>query len=269
MVIYVYTVIAVLFPLVLDKFTPVFRQSYSIWLVPLLFLGALLALIILNLAVFAVSVALVNLKKPPRAAGYYKFIAKVTVPLIFKIMRVKITVKGEDLLPQNTRFVMVCNHTHIFDPALFMAALPQAEFAFMGKKEIIKEMPFVAKFIHSQGGLFVDRENSRGSARAAVDAIRLLKGGKASLGIFPEGHRTKDGTLQPFKDGAFKIAMKAGVPTAVCTVRGATEILHNLPFKRSQTEIRVLRVITPPEYEGKTAAQISEISRNIMLEDLL
>ena len=114
-VFYVYLVLsAVLIP-VSDIFFAVLRESYSWWLVPLLFVGFFIGLVILHLAIFALSVAFVNVNSPAeRGAKYYRFAVNITIPLLLKLCRVKVNASGVEKLPENTRFLLVCNHQHDF-----------------------------------------------------------------------------------------------------------------------------------------------------------
>lgn len=260
-----YAVISAALVPLLNNFFPILRESYSIWLVPVLFIGFFVALVLLHMAVFFTSIGLVSLKREVKAYKYFRFISNITLPMLFKILRVKIDVETTAELPQDKRVVLVCNHTHIFDPVILLLAFPDLELTFFAKQEIIKEMPIVAKFIHSLKGIFIDRENLRGGAKAIIEGIKLIKSDTASLGVFPEGHRTADGRLQEFKGGAFKAATKTGAPVVVCTVKGVTDIMKNFPLKKSKVNVSVLSVLSS---EDKTAEQLSETSRELMLSDL-
>jgi 1-acyl-sn-glycerol-3-phosphate acyltransferase len=76
----------------------------------------------------------------------------------------------------------------------------------------------------SSGNFPIDRGNARKTARSLKLVIDGVRDGK-SLMVFPEGTRTPDGRLQEFKQGAFKIAVRAGVPVVPVAIRGTFELL--------------------------------------------
>lgn len=262
---YVYLVLsAVLIP-VSDIFFAVLRESYSWWLIPLLFVGFFIGLVILHLAVFALSVAFVNVNSPAeRGAKYYRFAVNITIPLLLKLCRVKVNASGVEKLPENTRFLLVCNHQHDFDPIMIMSVLPNAELGFIGKKEIYKTMPFIGKIMHKLYCLPIDRENNREAAKTIISASRLLKEDKASIGLFPEGYTSKTCELLPLRNGAFKIAYKAHAPIAVCVINNTRAIPRRVIIKKTDIEFRVLDVINPEQFESLHTNELGEIVYNEM-----
>ena len=264
---YVYLCLSAAAVPILDKFFPILRYSYSWWLVPVLFIASFVAFILLHAIIFVGSLMLVKPGKTPKCVGYYKLLAKLTLPLISKILRMKITLSGEELIPENARFIIIANHTSILDPVILMAALPECEFAFIAKKETTK-MPVVPQFITSQGGVFVDRENLRSGAKALIDVINLLKKDKASVGIFPEGTRSKTGEILPFKPGAIKAAAKANVPLTVCTIKGAANVFKNFPLRSSPIAIDILKTYSEKEVSAADGEELQNEARAIMIENL-
>ena len=268
--IWIYIVIAAVLIPICDNFSNILREGYSWWLVPVLFIGFFLALIILHLAIVAVSILLINPSKPAkRLSGYYRWLINITLPMVFKLVRVKIEVTGEEKIPQDTRFLLVCNHIHDFDPALLMCAFPKAELGFVGKKEIYSTMKFVAKIMHKLHGLPIDRENNREAVKTIIAATKLITDDVASVGIFPEGYCSISGELLPMRNGAFKIAVKAKVPIVVCTLDNTRKILKNLFIRKTTVHIDVLDVINPTEYNVLDTVAIGERVYNTMNENIL
>lgn len=265
--VYAYATLSALLIVVIDRFHPIFTVSSGIWLVPLLFIAFFAGFILLHAIVFVGSLMLVNPDKPVKCERYYKGLAKLTLPVVAWLLRMKITVKGEDLLPENSRFVIVANHTSILDPVILMAAFPQCEFAFLAKEET-RKMPVVPQFIASQGGTFVDRENTRSGAKSLIKMINLLKDDKASVGIFPEGTRSKNGELLPFKPGAVRAAAKAGVPFSVCTIKGAANVFKRFPLRSTKIELSVLKTFSKETVASSDRDALENEAREIMLENL-
>lgn len=157
---YFYLVLsAVLLP-VLNNFFGILRQPYSWWLVPVLFITSFFGLVLLHLAFVCVWVAFTNVNKPPKHTAAFRKLANITIPLLLKLTRVRVEVTGADKIPENARMLFVCNHQHDFDPILLMSAFGSADIGFIGKKDIYKEMPFIAKAMHRLYCLPIDRKTT-------------------------------------------------------------------------------------------------------------
>lgn len=123
-------------------------------------------------------------------------------------------------MPAEGPVIVVANHISYWDPVLIAAALPRRIF-FMAKKELFS-IPVLGFFLKSWGMFPVDRFHlNRDSIKRTLE---LLKQGQV-IGIFPEGTRSKTGSLLPPNTGAAYFAVKTGVPVCpagVIKVEGAT-----------------------------------------------
>jgi len=134
----------------------------------------------------------------------------------------RIRVHGVEQVQAGRSYVYVANHSSLIDtPALF-AYLPY-QFKIMAKRSLFY-VPFMGWHLWSSGNFPIDRGNARKTARSLKLVIDGVRAGK-SLMVFPEGTRTPDGRLQEFKQGAFKIAVRAGVPVVPVAIRGTFELL--------------------------------------------
>lgn len=266
---YVYIVAAAAAVPLLNNFFPILRYDYSVWLVPLLFLGILAGLIIIHLITFVVAGYVVNLKKPQKGvSGFYRGLVKTTLPILFTLLRVKVKTTGTERIEDTYPVMLVCNHINNIDPAVILKELPQLRLGFIGKKEIYTEMPFVARYMHKLNCLPIDRENNRQAAKTILEAIKLIKDKTVSVAIFPEGYTSLDGNLQDFRNGAFKIATKAVCPIVVCTLVGTPQAVKNLFKHKSTIYFDVLEVISAQEVSGMTTAEISERVHAEMKENI-
>lgn len=134
----------------------------------------------------------------------------------------RIKVHGVDHVKPGHAYVYMANHSSLIDtPALF-AYLPYS-FRIMAKKELFW-IPFMGWHLWTGGHFPIDRRDPRRTARSIRRVIEGVRSG-TSLAVFPEGTRTPDGTLQAFKPGVFKIAIKSGVPIVPVAIRGAFALL--------------------------------------------
>lgn len=245
---YVYLVASAALIPILDIFFDILRESYSWWLVPVLFIGFFLGFIILHLAVFAVSALIVNPNtESEKGNKYYRGLVKYTLPMVFKLARVEIRVTGEDKIPENKRLMLVCNHINDVDPAVILSSFPDLELGFIAKKEVYTLLPFVAKMMKKLYCLPIDRENNREAIKTILKAIEYIKKDKASIGIFPEGYTSLDGELHDFRNGAFKIATKSKCPIVVCTLVNSNLVFKNMFRKKTVVFLDVIDVISEEE----------------------
>jgi 1-acyl-sn-glycerol-3-phosphate acyltransferase len=134
----------------------------------------------------------------------------------------RITVHGTEHVQPGRPYVYMANHSSLIDtPALF-AYLPY-QFKIMAKKGLFY-VPFMGWHLWTNGHFPIERGDARKTARSVRAIIDGVRAGK-SLAVFPEGTRTRDGRLQEFKSGTFKIAVKAGVPIVPVTIRGTFALL--------------------------------------------
>lgn len=253
----------------LNIFFDILQHSYSWWLVPVLFIAFLLGFILLHAAVLFFSIL------PIKAMGvnhnvsrYYRALINATVSVLIKILRISVHTTGEDKIPEEGRFLVVCNHLDNIDPAVILHTFPHSDIAFIGKKEIYTKMPFVAKAMHTLNSLPIDRENDREAAKTIINATKLVKEDKVSFAIFPEGYTSKTQKLLPMRNGAFKLAVKAGVPIVICTVLGTPQTVQHLFIKHSDIYFDILDVIPAERVAEMDTTHIGEYVTEVMQKNL-
>ncbi len=254
--IYAYIVSSAALVLMLNNFFEIFGHSYSWWLCPLLFLGFVLGFIILHLAVFAIWISAINVKKPAGNRKGFRFIVKHTIPLLLQLARVKVNAEGIEKVPSNGRILFVSNHQFDYDPIIMLSVFPDHEIGFIGKKEIYTTMPFIAKAMHGIHCLPIDRENNREAAKTIIEASKLLKNDVASVGVFPEGYCSKDCEILPIRNGSLKIAYRAEVPIVVCVLNNTREIPKRMFRRKTEIDFKVVKVILYEEFKDKTTVEL-------------
>ncbi len=266
---YVYIVAAVAAVPLLNNFMPVFSQSHSWWSAPLLAVGFFVGFIVLHAAVLFGSTLFISLSSPAeRGSKFMRGLVNLTLPMAFSLVRVKIHTTGKDKIPENERVLLVCNHTHDIDPAVIIREFPELELGFVAKREIYTDMKPIAKIMHKLYCLPINRENNREAAKTIILATKLIKEDKASIGIFPEGYTSRTGELQPMRNGAFKIAQKAGVPIVVCSLVGTRAAVKKLFFCKNDIYLDVLEVISAEETKALSTAEIGDRVYSEMLRKI-
>jgi 1-acyl-sn-glycerol-3-phosphate acyltransferase len=130
----------------------------------------------------------------------------------------RMQVEGADRLDPDGCYVIVSNHLSNLDPPLHIDKLP-IPIRFLAKKELFR-IPILGSAMRAVGMIETDREGHASAHRSINEQVsRVVAMGK-SLIIYPEGHRSRDGELQPFKKGAFRIAADNGLPVVPVTISG-------------------------------------------------
>jgi len=147
--------------------------------------------------------------------------------------------------------VFIGNHTSLFDPPLLISTLPSHP-VFVAKRELAR-VPFLGWVIWLADFIFIDRDH-RGSARRSLQraAVRIREG--QSIVTFPEGTRSRDGGLLPFKKGPFVLAFEAGVPVVPIAIQGGPAILPKGTWRVSGGPYRI-SVGTPLEVSAYADAE--------------
>jgi 1-acyl-sn-glycerol-3-phosphate acyltransferase len=155
-------------------------------------------------------------------------------------------------------YVVVSNHESFAD-ILLISHLPW-EMKWLSKVEILK-IPLIGWMMRMAGDVPV----KRGLGRSAVEAMqrcREVLRNRVSVIMFPEGTRSATGEMLPFKDGAFKLAVEAGVPILPLAVAGTGTALpkHDWRFNPARALVEVL---PPVETAGLTLADIPVLKEEV------
>ena len=145
--------------------------------------------------------------------------------------------------------------------ALFVA-LSDTPFVFAAKRELFS-VPFIGWHLRLAGYVEVDRDNRQRAISAYEKAARAVQQGTV-LTVYPEGTRSADGTVLPFKKGAFSLAVHAQRPIVPVAVDGAQHALRKHTLRLHGHPIRVL-VGAPIETRGLTDADRDDLLRRTRL----
>ncbi len=135
---------------------------------------------------------------------------------------VRIRVRGLEHLRPGQTVVYMPNHQSQFDILALFAGIP-GQFRWIAKEELF-HIPLFGLAMRRTGYIPLDRSDGKKALKSMVEASRRISEG-TSVVVFPEGTRSPDGTLLPFKKGGFILALKAGVPIVPVTIDGSVGIL--------------------------------------------
>lgn len=169
------------------------------------------------------------------------------------ISGVRLRVVGAEHLRAGRSCVLVVNHRSFLDMQAIAALNPPGVTALV--KREFAYIPLLGQAMWAMGLVFVDRKNPA-RARASLDAVRAqMRAHPRTVLIFPEGTRSRDGSLQPFKLGAFRLAMETGAPIVPAVLYNTWELHppHRLLPRGGEIVCEVHPAISP---EGWTEAEL-------------
>lgn len=193
------------------------------------------------------------------------FIYKIAYFLIevYYTFACRLRVEGGENVPKTGACMVVCNHTRGNDYFPLGISVDR-QIWYMAKVEAYRIHPVIGWILHKGGSIPVDR--GKGDREALRVAVETVHSGKL-LGMFPEGHRSPDGTLQKGHTGATRIALETKVLIVPVGVIGAERAWRNFPRFWSRPDL-IVRFGKPYYLEGKDASDRGAVldgTRRIML----
>jgi 1-acyl-sn-glycerol-3-phosphate acyltransferase len=158
-------------------------------------------------------------------------------------------------------FVYCSNHQSVLDILVLGAVLP-GDYKWAAKRSLMK-IPFLGWHLTLAGHVPVDRRSgSRGAADVIARFEKTLQRGKPLL-VFPEGTRSEDGLVRPFKNGGFYAAVRAGVPVVPVALEGTHRLMRKGAIDTGDGTMREVFVkVGKPidtKKEGREAARVSDL----------
>lgn len=151
-----------------------------------------------------------------------RHVARRWARLLARMTPMKVTLEGAHHVPRGRSCVVVANHVSQYD-ILALYGWLDLDLKWVIKKEL-ERIPGIGIGCRKAGHIFIDRRDPVQARQAVNDALRRLKDGIGIL-FFPEGTRSPDGRLLPFKKGAFKIAASQRLPVLPVTLLGTGDVL--------------------------------------------
>jgi 1-acyl-sn-glycerol-3-phosphate acyltransferase len=198
-------------------------------------------------------------------------IAQFWAAVYLRIAGVKVTFHGRQHVVQPP-YILMSNHQSALDIMSLLNGLP-VSFRFVAKQELFK-IPLFGWALKRAGYVSLDRNNPRQALKDMDLAAQRIRDG-SSLVVFPEGTRSADGKLLPFKKGAFSLAMKAGVPIVPVGIKGTAALQpegYNVPIRKGDVTIMVGEPIAVngkgTSYKDALAGQVKGAIEKLMAPDV-
>jgi 1-acyl-sn-glycerol-3-phosphate acyltransferase len=182
-------------------------------------------------------------------------IAKPFFTVVFFLFGIKVKVEG-DLPEQSKACFMLSNHQSIIDVPLLMHKIFPC--AFLAKKSLFK-IPYFGQILTCTNCIPIERRNPQANADLP-NQIRHRLSKNFPIAAFPEGTRSKNGELLPFKSGIFRIIKQANASVFPITIINAWKVLPRTGIALYPGEIKIIqhKIITAKEIESLTHEQLKE-----------
>ncbi|MGD8985325.1 MAG: lysophospholipid acyltransferase family protein [Desulfobacteraceae bacterium] len=228
-----------------------------------LFLNAFIAILSIIFCVWAIILSIFD--KRGRLPHFYS--AVPWAKIILWVCGARVKVSGQENVDRHEPRIYLSNHQSYFDIFTLLAHLP-ADFKFILKQELMR-IPLFGFAMKRARYVAIDREEPRKAVRSINEAVSKIKQG-ASMLIFPEGTRSEDGKLQPFKTGGFRLALKAGcdvVPVAITNSRNIVP-KGSLRINKGTIAMNIGTPISVKDYSKKDMDKLMAQVREAILSQM-
>jgi 1-acyl-sn-glycerol-3-phosphate acyltransferase len=201
------------------------------------------------ISIVSAAVIILTLPIERKSGRVFHAISRAWARTVLAAGGVRVTLRGVEKLDPGRNYVYVSNHASMFDIPAILAHVPgQVRIVYKKELEVIPVFGWGLKWGSYIG---IDRRRGGEAMRSLEEAVGKIRNG-ASVLLYAEGTRTQDGRLQPFKRGAFNIAVRAGIPVVPLTVNGTYPILPkgSVVVRPRPVEL-VLETPIPVEGTGK------------------
>lgn len=171
----------------------------------------------------------------------------------------KVTINGLSNVDPSKSYIYMCNHQSNYDIPVLMGCLP-VQFRWLAKAELFK-IPIFGRGMRSAGYISIDRFNRESAFESISEAAERIKGG-VSVMIFPEGTRSIDGKIRPFKKGGFVLAVDARVPIIPVVLHGTRSIMRKGKLRITPGHV-TMNILPPVDTSGYTLESKDELIEQV------
>ncbi|KPK91470.1 MAG: hypothetical protein AMJ94_07125 [Deltaproteobacteria bacterium SM23_61] len=186
-------------------------------------------------------------------------VARLWGKIQLRITGTPVRIQGLENMDPQESYILVSNHQSTFDIFALLGYLP-VQFRWTAKAELFRT-PFMGWAMSRIGYIPIERDSPKKAYRSMLRAAEVVRNG-VSVIIFPEGTRSPDGNLQPFKKGVFLLALKSRAPILPITIQGTSKIMRKGDWRTSPGQVRI-QIDPPIETAGTPALKEEELSQRV------
>jgi len=194
---------------------------------------------------------------------------KISSRFILAFCGIRVRIVGVGNVAPGAQYVVMMNHVNFFDPLVFYSRFPGLARGI--EEESHFRWPFYGWMLRRVGMIPISRkdpERARDSLARAAALVRKRPG--YSIIILPEGTRTRDGNLGPFKRGGFHLALETGLDILPIVQTGAYRINRkgSLLIRPGKVDLAVLPPIHVAGHARDAVGELADFTRSVFLESL-
>lgn len=213
------------------------------------------------------STTIITYKLPDHGRTIDYFIVRWVLKTAFFFSGIRIKVKGLENIPKSEPFIIASNHQSMLDILAYYIAIPHP-ISFFAKKELEKA-PFIGRIVKYQH-YAVDRKNPKQGIKELKKVGERIKKGQSAI-IFPEGTRSSDGLIKPFKRGMFSLSVEHETAIVPCYISGMFQVMNKnrLRVAPGKVLIQILPPIKPvlgDDTQKKAAVSLMKMTENNLIE---
>lgn len=170
--------------------------------------------------------------------------------------RVRRTIDGLENIDRSKPYVIALNHSSGVD--IIAAYKIPLNFRWVSKREVFR-IPFFGPMLLVHGDIPIERGNAAAAMAKVIHEGKIWLGRGASVAIFPEGTRSKDGQIHRFKSGAFNLAKEAGVEILPVVMTGTASMFRGWRMNwTNRIRIRVLPAVSEAEAASMDVKELTQ-----------
>jgi len=199
------------------------------------------------------------------ASKYVQKVGYLWSKFTIDIIGIDIELLGKENIP-NEPCIFIGNHSSILDIPLILYTANK-KIGFIAKKEMLN-VPIIGYWLKRSGSIALDRESPREAIKSINECVTNIKNGY-SIGLFPEGTRSKTGSVGEFKKGSFKFATKSRCPIVPVSIDRASRCFEdNKDFVGNKIKIVYGKPIYTSNLSREEEKKLPETIRNIVVSNL-
>jgi 1-acyl-sn-glycerol-3-phosphate acyltransferase len=226
---------------------------------------ALVTIIIMTLAC-GLPAIITGIFNPYSRINYY--LGQIWSRSILWVAGTRIIVEGLSNIDVHRQYVFIGNHQSHFDVLVVFSRIPMT-LRFLTKKELFK-VPVFGWALSAIGMIKIDRADHEKSVKSMNEALEIIRKNTISLVVFPEGTRSPDGKMGPFKKGGFIMAIKGKIPIVPVSLAGSRFILpkHSMRLKAGTIKMVVGKPIDTVDFTYSDRAELMAKTIRVISENI-
>jgi 1-acyl-sn-glycerol-3-phosphate acyltransferase len=219
------------------------------------------------LATVLLGLLVIGLSMLPDTARIIPRVARAWGRSILAVSGVRVRVLGRERIGSTAGFIFMANHQSNYDIPVLLGHLP-VPFRWLAKAELFR-IPIFGRAMRGAGYIPIERSKRPAAIESLREAAGIVRQG-GSVMIFPEGTRSMDGTLKPFKKGGFIMAIEAGAAIVPVALRGTFDIMpkRRLLIRPRDVTLLIGAPIATAGYSLPTKEVLMDAVRNALQRQL-